>query len=476
MRVGLACALLALGFTPGGIAQGLPELGDNASLVVTQQLERRVGEEYYREIRLRDPKYLDDPEIANYVSELGARLAAATEDARSGLEFFVMKDPTLNAFAMPGGFIGINTGTILAAQSESELAAVMSHEIAHVTQRHIARMVGRQSQMSMPMLAAMLLAIIASRSSPEAASAAMIGANATAVQAQIDFTREYEREADRVGFQILERAGFDVNGMASFFERMLKAGRSYENNAPSYLRTHPLSTERMADMQNRAQNLPYRQVPDSMEFQLARGKLRAELGLPREAVQTAEELLREKRYASEPGARYSLVSALVRAKDFARAGRELGALRAVAAHPMVDLLAARVRIGLGDQAGAKKLLADAMERRPNYRPLQYAWVEALQALGDHKTASVELTDLIRTYPKDARLYSMQARSFHETGRRLQAHQALAEQYVLMGTLPAAIEQLEMAQKAGDGDFFQLSAIDARLRDLRRELAEQTRQK
>lgn len=476
MRLGILFFLLALVHLPPVFAQGLPELGDSSSVVLTPQLERRIGEEAYRDIRLREPNFVDDPEIISYVNDLGTRLAAAADESRQSFEFFVIQDPTINAFAMPGGFIGIHTGLLLASQSESEFASVLAHEISHVTQRHIARMLGRQSELSIVSIAAMLVALLASRSNPDAAGAALAGVSAGAIQAQLNYSRDFEREADRVGFQVLERSGFDVNGMGAFFERLLKAGRLYENNAPAYLRTHPMSTERMADMQNRAQNLPYRQVPDSLDFQLVRAKLRAESGNPRDALRSAEDQLRERRYSNEAAARFTLVSVLLRSRDYPRAEKELGLLRAVASHPMIELLASRLWVGRGQPAGAKAILDAAIRSYPNFRPLQYARVEILQALGDHSTASTELAELVRNYPRDPRIFGLQAKSFAATGRRFAMHQALAEQYVLLGSIAAAIEQLQLAQKTGQGDFYQLSALEARLRDLRQQMVERTKQK
>ena len=290
----------------------------------------------------------------------------------------------------------------------------------------------------------------------------------------MNYSRDFEREADRVGFQVLERAGFDVNGMGTFFERLLKAGRLYENNAPAYLRTHPMSTERMADMQNRAQNLPYRQVPDSAEFLLIRAKLRAELGTPREAVQAADTQVKERRYSSEAAARYSLVSALVRTREYSRAQDEMLRLRSIMSHPLVDLLDVRLRIAKHEFGIAKETIDSALRSFPNFKPLQYARVDLLQVQGNHLAATTELADLVKNNPKDARLYALQAKSFAALGNRVAMHQALAEQYALWGSIPAAIEQLQLAQKSGQGDFYLLSTLDARLRDLRQQLTERSK--
>ena len=467
--------VLALATLPA-FAQGLPELGDVSSDVLSPQIERRVGEQAMREIE-RDPQYVDDPELAVYINTLGQRLVSANPDARQDFEFFFVRDNTVNAFAMPGGFVGVHTGLILAAQTESEAAAVLAHEIAHVTQHHIARMLGKQSQSSIPTLAAMLVAMLAARGRPDLAQAAMATATARNIQSQLDYSRDFEREADRVGFQILQQSGFDVHAMPSFFERLQKSSRVYENNAPAYLRTHPLTSERIADMENRAQNALYKQTPDSLEFHLVRAKLRSDQGTTRDAVALAEEQLREHRYASEIGARHGFVSALLRAGDTARAESELAKLRKITEpHPMVELLAARIKSARNDGAGARDGLRAALARFPNYRPLQYAYVEAMQTLGAHADAIASLADMVKNFPRDARLYGLQAKSFAALGRGLALHQALAEQYYLRGAILAAIDQLQIAQRSGDGDFYQLSSVEARLRELRRQQAEEAKRK
>ncbi len=458
-------------------AQALPELGDSASAALPPQLERRVGEQAMRDIRQRDPHFLDDPEITEYINNLGRRLVAAAPDARLDFEFFLVQDSTINAFAMPGGFVGVHTGLILAAQTESELAGVLAHEIAHVTQHHMARMLGQQQQMSIPTIAALVVALLAARSSADLSSGVIAAAGAGGIQAQLDYSREFEREADRIGFQILQDAHFDASGMAAFFGRLQQSGRLYENNAPAYLRTHPLTTERIADMQNRAQNAVYKQAPDSIEFHLVRAKLRAEQGSPREAKSHFAEMVRERRYANEAAARYGLALAEARGRDYTGAQSEIERLRRlVGPHPMVELLAARVRLAAGDQRGARDVLQAALARNPNSAPLNYALVQALQSAGEHQRALKLLDELIRNAPRNPQLYTLQAQSYAASGRNLLQHRALAEAYYLQGVLPAAIEQLQMAQKSTDGDFYQLSSVEARLRELRSLQAEESRKR
>ena len=477
MRIDAGCLGLVL-LLQQVQAQSLPELGDASGSLISPQTERKIGEQAMREIRQRDPHFLDDPELTGYINDVGRRIVSASPEGRQDFEFFLVRDNTINAFAMPGGFVGVHTGLLLAAQTESELAGVLAHEIAHVTQHHIARLLGKQDQMSIPTLAAIILGLLAARSNPDLAQAVIVGAGAAGIQSQLNYTRDFEREADRIGFQFLQQAGFDASGMGTFFGRMQKATRLYENNAPGYLRTHPLTTERIADMQNRAQTAAYKQSPDSVEFYLTRAKLRAEEGQSREAVEYFDGLVREHRYADEGAARYGLASALARAGDFPRAIAEVETVRRLVGgpHPMVELLAARIAKGSGGVARARDLLRAALVQSPNYRPLHYAYVEILQDLKQHQAALAWLAELVKSYPRDDHLYSMQAKSFDASGRRLLHHQALAEVYVLRGTLPAAIEQLQLAQKSGDGDFYQLSAVEARLRILRAQQSEESRRR
>jgi predicted Zn-dependent protease len=454
--------------------QSLPDLGGAGDAGLPPQVERRIGESIMRDIRFREPNYLDDPEIADYLSNLGARLAQTVAGARHDFEFFAMRDHTINAFALPGGFVGVHTGLITAAESESEVASVLAHEIAHVTQRHIARMLGQQQQMQLPMLAALAAAILLGRSRPDLASGAAAAASAGAIQTQLAYSRDFEREADRIGFQALESAGFEVNAMGTFFEKMQRGTRLADDGSlPGYLRTHPVTTERIADAQNRAASLPYKQHLDSPEFHFVRAKLRAEAGDARDTVDYFRSVVRERRYANESAARYGLTAALLRARRAKEADAELARLRAAGgAGPMVEALGARVKLALGDRAGAVVLLGEAHARWPNSRPLLYAHAEVLHEAGRSGEAQALLADALRLYPRDARLYLLQARNYAALGKRSLQHQAQAEVYALQGSLPAAIEQLQLARSAGDGDFYQLSVVDARLKELRAQHAQE----
>ncbi len=451
---------------PGASGQGLPDLGDVSQSALSPVQERRLGEGIMREVRA-DRSYSDDAEIADYLNSLGYRLVSAGGASRQEFEFFLIVDPQVNAFALPGGFIGVNSGLILAAQSESELASVLSHEIAHVTQHHIARMMVAQKEGAITSLAGFAIAILAARFSPEMSQAVLIGSQAKSAQSALDFTREHEKEADRAGFLILDKAGFDPQAMPLFFERLQRSTRFYETAAPPYLRTHPLTYERIADMQNRAQHVPYRQVPDSLEFQLIRAKLKAAQDRPQESVAFFEESLKERKYLSEAASRYGLVAALIRAKNTARAMQELRALRKVVpSSPVIDTLAARLFDAAGDGAAALQTYREALRNYPGNRALVYDYADALLRNRQPEEALKLVESRLQHSLSDYRLYQLQARGYAALNKSLQQHRALAESQYRLGNIPAAIEQLVLAQKSGDGDFFQQSSVDARLRELR----------
>jgi predicted Zn-dependent protease len=454
----------------------LPELGDSSSADLTPQQERRLGETVMREIR-RDPQYLDDPEIAEYLNGLGGRLVAATPGARQDFEFFGIRDASINAFALPGGFIGVHTGLITASDNESEIASVLGHEIAHVTQRHIARQIGIQKQMQIPMMIAMAAAMLLGRSRPDLAGGASAAVQAGAVQSQLAYSRDFEREADRLGFQALNGSGFDVRAMSEFFEKMQRYTRLMDSGAvPTYLRSHPVTTERISDAQSRAQGMPFRPHVDSLEYHLVRAKLRAEAMDPLDAVKTFTAAVNDRRFANEPGARYGLALSYLRAKEYKRAEAEIALLRASKAEsPMIDTLAARARLAQGDAEGALALLRSALARHPHRRSVLYATLDVLQDLGRYDRVLATLAEPLRLYPREARLYQARARAYAGLGKRLLQHEAQAEVYLLQGSLPGAIEQLQFAQGAGDGNFYELSVVDARLKELRAEHAREMKE-
>ena len=458
-------------------ADDLPELGDIASSEFSLSTEKKIGQQIMNDIRWREPAYLDDADIETYLNQLGGRLAAVSNDPGFGFTFFAINDRNINAFAMPGGYIGVHTGLILSSQTESELAGVLGHEIAHVTQRHIARQIYQSKQIGMASMVAMALALLAARSSGQVAGAAIATTQAGSISAQLAFSRDFEREADRQGFDILRKAGFDVRGMAAFFARLQQAVRLYENNATAYLRTHPLSGERLTDMQNREQAVPYRQVVDSIDFHLVRAKVLAMQGTPREAVKDLEALLQEKKFASEGAIHFGLAYARYRLRDWAGAEKELEAARRLkVTAAMLEHLRADVRLAQGDTAGGLAIYREAMVRYPLNLALVYGFGASLTGARRFDESLRFSEAQLRNYSEDVRLHKLRAESYAGLGRRAMQHRALAEVFILQAQTAGAIEQLQLAQKAGDANFYEMSSIDARLREMKRRQIEELKEK
>lgn len=468
---------IALVVSPAARADGLPDLGDSARTDLTPQMERKIGESIMNDIRLHEPTYIDDPEVSEYLNRLGQRLVAAGTDPGGDFHFFAIRDSQVNAFAMFGGYIGINSGLLLTAQNESEVAGVVAHEISHVTQSHLARQISAQKQQSVLGMVAMAVALLAARSNAQAAMGGVVGAEAAMVQSFLAYSRDFEREADRFGFDILQKAGFDPHGMADFFERLQRATRIYENNAPVYMRSHPLTVERISDMQNRVQGYPYRQIRDSADFLLVRSKLRAQNGTPKEAISDFEALLRDRKFTSEAAIRYGLAVAQLRAKNYAAAEREIEYLRRQKlGSSMVDNLAAEIKVAAGDNASALAIYRDALQRYPSAMALVYGYAETLFTLRQYDRLQIFLDEQLQSYSSDPKLFGLQAKNHAVQGRKLQQHRALAEMYVLQGRLALAVEQLQFAQRAGDGNFYEQSVVDARLRELKKRQQEEQKQR
>lgn len=461
------CLVLACAMPLPLLADGLPDLGDVAQADMSPALERRIGEQVLNEIR-RDPSWLGDAEVNAYLNRLGNRLAGNSEETRLKVELFALKDASLNAFAVPGGVIGVHTGLILAAESESELASVIAHEISHLTQHHQARMMNKAGQGQIASIAALVVAVLAARNNPDLALGAATAGQAVGIQNQLNYSRDFEREADRIGLELLERSGYDIRSMESFFLRLQKYGRLYDNNTPGYLRTHPLTTERLADIGNRIQGHPYKQIADSLEFQLIRAKLRAAEGSAQDAVTYFSSQLKNRTFSGDEAAvYYGLSQSHARAGNLAAAEKSLEAInRFKVESPLFLTLAADLRLKQNDAAGATKILRAAYSRYPQERAVVYAFIEALLTVRQPQEALKVATDDLLGHTEDATTHALQAKTYAALGQRLQQHRAQAEAYALNGRLSEAIGQLDLAQKAGDGSFYEQSQVDARLREFR----------
>jgi predicted Zn-dependent protease len=469
--------LLLLCFSPIAVGDGLPDLGDVSQAVLTPLQERQIGQQSMLQIRA-SKQFLDDAEINDYLNQLGYRLVENSAEPGLDFEFFAVNDYSINAFAMPGGFIGVNAGLLLITQSESELASVLSHEISHVTQHHLARMIEGQQGDSLISLATIAVAILAARTNPQASEAAIVSAQARSIQKQLNFTRTYEEEADRIGLQLLQKSGFNTHAMPEFLERLQNSTRLLEGNAPNYMRTHPITSDRIAEIENRVQKQPYRLIPDSLNFQLVRTKLIAAQKTAPEAITYFSDALGAQNYGNPIAQRYGLVSALLRNNEIKRAAQELATLRKQTQgnqmdrthpmsnnSPMIETLAGQVMRAEKNDAATLAFYRNAVQNFPQHRALIYDYADLLLQDNQAGIAVKLLTEQVTRHPSDTTLYDLQARAYAMLGKTLEQHQAQAYSYAWQGNLRAAMEQLEMAKQAG-GSFYQLSTIESDLRELR----------
>ena len=467
---GLLAAVLAFA-PPMAQAQvdNLPRLGDASADELSPTMERRIGESIVGEMQRRG-MIDDDAEVTDWLNRFALALTSTDQASGHDLGFFLVRDPTLNAFALPGGFIGVHTGLIVAAQSESELAAVLAHEIGHVTQRHIARMLARQRQGSVVMLAAMVLAALAAGSNPQAAGGLASLGSTVAQQQMLGFSRDAEREADRIGLDMLRQGDFDANAMVSFLTRLQSAGRLHESGAPEYLRSHPVTSSRIADIQTRISEGRYRQRTDSPEFRLARAKLRALGDTSVDGLNAAnawfERQLRE-RTIDETAGWFGIATVAAARRDAEQARAALAVLRQrlPVPHRFVERLAAQVELDAGRPQAALALIDAVLAREPSARALVRLRARALLADRRYEEAVPFLEQSIALHRDDAQLWEMLSEAQQALDRPALAHRAAAERFVLLGALPAAVEQLRLAQRARVSDFHVASQIDSRLREL-----------
>jgi predicted Zn-dependent protease len=388
----------------------------------------------------------------------------------------VVQDLSINAFAMPGGVIGVHTGLMLSANTESELAGVLGHEIGHVTQRHLARVLASQKYDTFKNIAGIALALLMARSNPQLASGAFTTVSALGVQSQLDYTREHEREADRIGLQILDSGGFDVRGMPGFFQ-VMQRGTRFEGSAPTFLRTHPLTSERIADVTNRVEQMPYRQVTDSIEFHYVRAKLRANNEVPEAAIALFEQNIREQRFQNEAAEHYGLAVSQLRKGAYVQVEKELAWLRKnAAAHPMIESLAARLEVAKNNPQQADKQYATALARYPDNRALIYGYAEHYLAIKQPDKAVKLALAKQGLYPDDAYFYDLLAKAYSMQNKSLLSHQAQSEAHYRKYDLVRAVEQMDLAAKSNDGDFYQQSIVEARLKQLRQMAADEKKPK
>ena len=484
----LACVLIpAMAIAPAwGQPVGAPSLGPASAADLTPALERRLGEAIMVDGR-HDPDFISDPDISQYLNAMGRRLAANAPGGAPDIEVFGVRDPVLNAFEMPGGFIGVNTGLIVGTAAESELAGVLAHEISHVTQRHIARGLTQQNK-SAHILLATLAAAVAAAFIPGAgnlaAGAAAFG-QAAAMEQQLGFSRDAEQEADRMGFEILRKAEYDPNGMAQMFAQLSKAANLNEGAGGGiYVSTHPLGIQRMSDMQNRIRQLAPATYRESDEYWFVRAKSRVVQATDPKALRQAVEQMQEETRTTDASAIatvrrsaawYGISFAALARKDIKEANRALQQAGA-GAPPSPYLDVQRIDIALAGQDYAKALSDSqaGIKRWPGRRAFVIREAQALQLAGKDKEAIAFLQEQTKRWMgSEPVLFQMLAKSQERMGEAVVARQTMATYYSMMGMFPAALTQLTQARTMTQ-DFYVQSQLDVEIRSIKARIAEDRR--
>ena len=468
--------------TPGG---DLPDIGTPASTTLSLIDEYKIGLMVVRSLR-ESGQIVDDPEVTEYLQSLGLRLASHAHEGAHRFTFFAVKDSGINAFALPGGFIGVNAGLITATRNESELAGVLAHEIAHVTQRHIARSIQNAGRANLASMAAMLAAILIGATTglpSDALIGTVTAAQGLAAQSQINFTRSNESEADRVGVGILAVAGFDPVAMPDFFWTMQQRSGSAGRNIPDLLRTHPVSTERIAETRDRAQQLERPRVQDSMSYALLRERLNVQTMPPETGFRDLYPSARSADLPSTEADQYGRAIALMRADAPNEAIPELEALLERRQDVTIyHTTLGEAQLAAGDVEGAQQTLGEAMKLFPRSVPVTMRYAEALLRAGNPRQAHVVLLDLFNNTPPTAEQARFTAIAANAAGDVADSYYYMSEFHVISGDLMLAIGQLRLAQAVPGINAVQRERFDARIRELEeylpkgkraRELAEPT---
>lgn len=471
--------LLTAGVSLVSVAQterlSLPDMGASAETILSRAEEEEYARALIRQMRAYEVLN-EDPLINGYFKDMGYRLASHSDRPDKSFTFVVLDQPVVNAFAAPGGVIALYSGLILAADDEHEIAGVVAHEIAHITQLHLYRALESQQAMTIPIALAMLGLILVGGGSGEAIQGALMSGQAAAAQAQIFFTRQNEYEADRIGISTLARAGYDPAGMAEFFEKMSRITRSMGEGPPEYLRTHPVSTSRISEARNRAQNMKTPEPSDGRDFYLVQARLRA---LSEEYPDTALAWFDHRMdradisQAESDAIFYGRAIALQRKGEFAEARSLLQSLVAREEHVAYQLQLSDLDLDSGREDQAIDRLAGLYHSFPGNRAIAMQYAKALlkRRIPDQaETASVVLRQQLLTQPEDPRLYELYARAANIAGDRVRAKEAIAESYYLRGGIHEAAMQLQELASGDDLDFYARARITARINQLRTELA------
>jgi predicted Zn-dependent protease len=476
-RLGIAIALACTSIA--SVAQterlDLPDMGASADTIISRSEEAEYAKALVRQMRAYEVLN-EDPLISAYFEDMGFRLASNSDRPDKPFTFVVINQDVVNAFAAPGGVIALFTGLILAADDENEVAGVLAHEIAHVTQQHLYRAIESQQAMTIPLALAMLGLILVGGGSGEAIQGALMGGQAAAMQAQINFTRQNESEADRIGIQTLSLAGYNPLGMAEFFEKMSRITRSSGEGPPEYLRTHPVSVSRITEAKDRAENMPKPDHSGDKNFYLVQARLRAKI---EEYPNTALDWFNHRLERADVGQAesdaifYGSAIALQRKGEYEEARKLLESLMARDQHMAYELQLADLDLDSGKDDSALDRLGGLYHNFPGNHAISMQYGQALlknQDPGQAETASVILRQQLLTHAEDPVLYELYARASNASGDPIRAKEAMAESYYLRGNVHEAVIQLQKLAEIQDLDYYERARITDRLNELRRELS------
>jgi predicted Zn-dependent protease len=427
----------------GDLSAQLPDIGKAGTSVLSPREEQQLGREFMRSVQ-RSLKLVDDPPTVAYLQGLADRLVASLQEDHPPITVFLVDDSSINAFAGPGGYIGIHTGLLLSARHEGELASVMAHEIAHVTQRHLVRAFEASNRMSLPTMGAIIAAIVLGANNPEVGEAVLATTVASSVQQQLTYSRRNEQEADNIGLDLMVNADYDPRAMVGFFEILQNKQRLTESVAPEFMRTHPLTLGRIADAHNRAAQYPAQTPRDNTTCELMQTRAIVLSSESKTAALGAS--LKKSAWNAEAKKYFSALEAAQNG-DFSQARSTLAQLTAKNRHRVLfPYSAAQIELADDRPQSAKKILAQALSLFPGNLSLIEIYADTLLRLKQARPAFDALKQALRKHPEYTRLYPSYAKAANTLGKKAEAYRALAEWHYAQGNLYQAVDYFEQALK------------------------------
>lgn len=454
----------------GCYASELPDIGDSAGNLLSVEQEKRLGKEFMINIR-QNLKLVDDPVSNEYIQSLGHKLASQIDTRGQSFEFFIVDDPNINAFAGPAGYIGIHTGLIKATDSESELASVMAHEIAHVVQRHLVRQFESGNTLSMTTMAAIIAAILLGKGNPDISQAVVTSSVAGSIQQQLSFSRAYEQEADRVGMEMLAHAGYNPHSMADFFETLQNANRYNQAGVPEFILTHPVTASRIADTRNRAMQMTTNLQPLKTPLSYKLFQARINFVTTPENPPQSKPTLSETAHTNDYSGRYEQILFLLRSHKRDDARREIQHLIKDDKYRIPYIITqAEIEIDSNNIESAAEKLAQGLILYPQNQTLSSMYAEVLIKAHKPRNAMLVLQGFIRNKQvENPRMYKIYANAADQANYKSEAYEAMAEYYYQLGQTHTAIQHIEQALAQKDTDAYQKLRLETQLQTMKQEM-------